>query len=343
MKDDYGLRTALGWVNAKFGIELNYDDVAEMEPAELKQLIVKKAEESYDDKESEYPVMAGLQRFSTGTGGSRIDRDALVAWARQRFETELSLDDLKNKQREEIRAVLIDHSRQHQKQAKEALVTVKEKVYSLFEGTHAHTAGDATGGNGALTSLSDWLKQTINVELPPEELAELEAEELERKLHNVVEDHFHPEIRRMERMVLLEIVDSAWKDHLLTMDYLRSAVGLKGYAQLDPKVEYKREGMRLFDQVWTSIDERCTDLVFHMQQLDEGFVGSTWVETSATHEQASNAASDFAQQQDAANNTQGDAKVEPIRKRGEQIRRNDPCPCNSGKKYKNCCMRKQGK
>ena len=140
-------------------------------------------------------------------------------------------------------------------------------------------------------------------------------------------------------MVLLEIVDSTWKDHLYTMDYLRSAVGLKGWAQQDPKVEYKREGMRLFEQVWTSIGQRCTDLIFHMQQLDENFVGSTWVETSATHAEAQSA-SEMAQQQEAAlQGNQGDNKVETIRNRGKQVRRNDPCPCGSGKKYKNCCMR----
>ncbi len=54
----------------------------------------------------------------------------------------------------------------------------------------------------------------------------------------------------MERMLVLQILDAAWKDHLLAMDHLRSSVSLRGYAQVDPKVEYKREGMRLFDSMW---------------------------------------------------------------------------------------------
>jgi len=62
------------------------------------------------------------------------------------------------------------------------------------------------------------------------------------------------------------------------MDHLRSSVGLRGYAQVDPKVEYKREGMLLFDGMWTSVGNYVTDLIFKMEQLDEGFVGSTWVE-----------------------------------------------------------------
>ena len=106
------------------------------------------------------------------------------------------------------------------------------------------------------------------------------------RLTMAVEDRFRPEIRRMERSLVLQILDTAWKDHLLAMDHLRSSVGLRGYAQVDPKVEYKREGMRIFEQMWTSVDERVTDLIFRMEQLDEDFVGSTWVESEAIHEEA---------------------------------------------------------
>ncbi len=90
----------------------------------------------------------------------------------------------------------------------------------------------------------------------------------------------------MERALVLQILDAAWKDHLLVMDHLRSSVGLRGYAQVDPKVEYKREGMRTFETMWDSVGERVTDLIFRMEQLDEGFVGSTWTEPEAIHQEA---------------------------------------------------------
>ena len=143
----------------------------------------------------------------------------------------------------------------------------------------------------------------------------------------------------MERVLLLHLVDSAWKDHLLAMDHLRSAVSFVGYAQVDPKVEYKREGMKKFEAMWDSISERATDLVFRMESLDEGFVGSTWVETSARHEEAPGT-SEIARQQEAAiEGSQGERKPEPIRNRDPRVGRNEPCPCGSGKKYKSCCMR----
>ncbi len=144
-------------------------------------------------------------------------------------------------------------------------------------------------------------------------------------------------------MLLLQIVDTTWKDHLLVMDRLRSSVGLMGYAQVDPKVEYKREGMKLFEQMWTSIGDQSTNLIFKMEQLNEEFVGSTWVETSATHAEAPGATEEFQRSQQQTNTgADVDAKPEPIRNRGSRIGRNDPCPCGSGKKYKNCCLRKGG-
>ncbi len=85
--------------------------------------------------------------------------------------------------------------------------------------------------------------------------------------------------------------------------------------------------------------ERVTDLIFRMEQLDEEFVGSTWVETSARHDEAASASEIAAQQQQAIDGSQ-DVKVETIRNRGQRVGRNDPCPCGSGRKYKQCCMRK---
>jgi len=126
----------------------------------------------------------------------------------------------------------------------------------------------------------------------------------------------------------------------LTMDHLKSSVGLRGYAQVDPKVEYKREGMALFETLWVSIGHYVTDWIFQMEQLDENFVGSTWVEGTATKEDARPVSEIEEQQQAAIAGTEAEKKLEPIRNLGPRVGRNDPCPCGSGKKYKQCCMRK---
>ena len=129
------------------------------------------------------------------------------------------------------------------------------------------------------------------------------------------------------------------------MDHLRSSVGLRGYAQVDPKVEYKREGMKMFETMWDSVGRMVTDLVFRMEQLNEDFVSNTWADATASHAEASGL-EDAANQAGADPNdptqSRSDSKPEPIRNREQKVGRNDPCPCGSGKKYKNCCMRGAG-
>ncbi len=342
LEEDFVQRTVVGWVKSKFGSDIDVAEIRDLEPTPLVQFIYELAEIKYDEKEAEYPVMAGLYRFATGGGNVRIDRSALVDWARERFEVELSIDDLKNKQREEIRSLLLAHSRDAQQRAVEALGVVKEKVDSLFQAAeNTATLERVVGGNGELDSLSHWLHDTLHCELPADKIKKLKRDELEQTLCNAVEDRYRPEMRRMERALLLSLVDTAWKDHLLAMDHLRSSVGLKGWAQMDPKVEYKREGMKMFDQMWNSVAERTTDLIFRMEQLDEDFVGSTWVETSARHDEAASTSEIANQQQAAIDASQGERKIDPIRNRGRRVGRNEPCPCGSGKKYKNCCLRNQ--
>ena len=344
MDEDYGLRTACAWVHYKFGIQLEPAEIKPLELPALEKLVLEKAQAAYDEKETEYPVMAALSHFTLrdASGQKRYDRDELMAWARERFDANLDLEDLRSKQRDEVRELLVEHSRQRQQQANVALQEVQDQVEKLFgDGAAAgQTVGMASGGNGKLTSLSDWLRQKLHCDLPPEKLADLDREELEKRLAAAVEDHYRPEIRRMERLLVLQILDTAWKDHLLAMDHLRSSVGLRGYAQVDPKVEYKREGMRIFEQMWTSVGERVTDLIFRMEQLDEGFVGSTWKESEAIHQDAQSAGEIAAQQQAAIEGTEVDHKPQPIRNRQQRVGRNDPCPCGSGKKFKQCCMRK---
>ncbi|MEN6451506.1 MAG: SEC-C metal-binding domain-containing protein, partial [Thermoguttaceae bacterium] len=188
--------------------------------------------------------------------------------------------------------------------------------------------------------LSDWLKEKYNYELTPDEILRSTPERLDRHLGAAVEQRFRPEMRRMERAVVLQLLDTAWKDHLLTMDHLKNSVGLRGYAQVDPKVEYKREGMRIFEEMWTAVGERVTDIVFRMEQLDEGFVGSTWTVTETVHQDAQSAGEIASQQEAAIEGTEVDHKPQPIRNRQQHVGRNDPCPCGSGKKFKQCCMKR---
>jgi preprotein translocase subunit SecA len=343
LASDFGVRSACGWVKLKFGFELDQDDVRRLEPEAFKDLVRKRAESTYNDREIEYPVMAGLYHFTTRdpAGHKRYDREKLADWARDRFEVQLDLEDLKNKQRDEIRGLLIERSRQYSARLSPALEEALQWVERIFPpGEPEDAARRSAVEMGRLKQLEDWLLEKYRYPLPENTPHRLSVEQLERHLVAAVEEKYRPEMRRMERSLVLQILDEAWKNHLLAMDHLKSSVGLRGYAQVDPKVEYKREGMRTYEQMWSAVGERVTDLVFRIEQLDERFVGSTWTESEAIHEDAASAGEIAQQQQAAIEGTETNHKPEPIRHRGPRVGRNDPCPCGSGKKFKNCCMKK---
>jgi preprotein translocase subunit SecA len=272
------------------------------------------------------------------SGHKRYDREKLVEWAKERFGVELSLEDLRNKQRHEIQALLVEHSRRATESARRIIEEARRRVAEVLAGS---MGGDPRpgAGNGELESLSEWLRQNAQCDLSAEELGRLKPEQLENRISDALAELFRPEMRRLERTLLLDILDAAWKEHLLVMDHLRSSIGLRGYAQVDPKVEYKREGMKTFEAMWDSVAERVTDLIYRVEQLNEGFIGSTWKETEAKHESAPSTSEIAQQQQAAIDGTQTDHKPEPIRIREPRVGRNDPCPCGSGKKYKHCCGR----
>jgi preprotein translocase subunit SecA len=335
---DFAVQEACSWVEHKFGLKFNADEARELDAPVIKERVRRMATTAYGEREIEYPVMAAFAHCGRldSSGQRRIDRDCLAQWAGDRFHMNVSPEDFKSKQREEIHAILIEQSRILQKQAEEAIAEVQRRLADLPSHENGDHRAVAAGANGKLASLADWLRRNVSYEGSSEDLAKLSRDKLEHELVMAIEQHYRPEIRRMERMLLLQILDMAWKDHLLAMDHLRSSVSLRGYAQVDPKVEYKREGMRLFDGMWISVGERVTDLIFRMEQLDEGFVGSTWKESAAIHEEASPSYGAGDEQQQAIENSQGDGKIEPIRNTGQRVGRNDPCPCGSGKKYKHC-------
>jgi preprotein translocase subunit SecA len=219
------------------------------------------------------------------------------------------------------------------------------QIRELFgDAEPATSAKYAAGSEAALESFREWMSTKLNHTIEADKLAEMDEKQVTREVILAIDDRFHPEMRRMERQVLLQIVDASWKDHLLAMDHLRSAIGLKGYAQMDPKVEYKREGMRMYGDMWFSIGERMTDLIFRMEALDTDFIASTMPETVARHDAAPSAlrqaAASSQQEADLAAADRAGAepkgRVDPIRNVGQKVGRNDPCPCGSGKKYKAC-------
>ncbi len=140
----------------------------------------------------------------------------------------------------------------------------------------------------------------------------------------------------LERFVLLQIYDSSWKDHLLGMDHLKGSIGLRGYAEQDPKVAYKHEGGKLFDDMFANIRDKVTEMIFKVKLAAGAEVQNVYQVSSQVHEQLQgydHLSRDMADQQAAA----APQKVKQIVREQIRVGRNDPCPCGSGKKFKKCC------
>ncbi len=349
LDEHYGLNMLIGWMRHKFGIEVQLDQIKSLEPEQIKQRLVALAEQAYRHKESEYPVITGMMRYGRQVSETQIQLDGsgLAHWASERFGTEITPEQLNTGTLAELQEKLLNISSANYEAGTNQAAKALAKVNEFYGNRSNSSAKEIAGSNGALDSLQNWLDQNIALKLEKDNLAKLKKDELQRQVEQAIDDRYFPEIRRMERQLLLNVVDQSWKDHLLAMDHLRSAISLKGYAQMDPKVEYKREGMKMYGQMWFSIGERMTDLVFRVEGLDENFISSTFQEASARHDAPppvmteSAASSDQIadlKAADRAGRAEEEEKIEPIRNQGQRVGRNDPCPCGSGKKFKNCHM-----
>ena len=149
-------------------------------------------------------------------------------------------------------------------------------------------------------------------------------------------------IRRFEKQVMLQVLDTRWKEHLQSMDHLRRGIHLRGYAQKNPKQEYKRESFELFQQLLTHIKDDVTRILSHVQVRQPEEVDALERQRREALERETASA---ANRHDEPTNEQQAARPEasaaadgrPVRREGPKVGRNDPCFCGSGKKYKQCC------
>ena len=357
LAEDWGRMSLAGWLHHKFGLAVAPGEWARLAPAEVARRIKAEDRALYARKEAEFPVRVGLSRFlaerSQGQQSPRYDREGLAAWASERFHTVVDAEELRPKLRPEIEELLMEIS-QKQYQGGRISAELDAKLAAAYgaapaDGKHAPAPDDQ-----ALAALAAWARQELGVETTVEELRGLTRLDARDKLADALDAKHRPEMREMEKALLLQFLDSSWMEHLRAMDHLRSSVGLRGYAQVDPKVEYKREGMKIFEEMWTGVGDKVTDLIFRMEQVDPDFLsylGARWQldrartihESPALDHGPEVGAGGVRAQQEAAiaASQKSDHKPEPVRNTGKKVGRNDPCPCGSGKKFKACCMRKQ--
>ena len=166
------------------------------------------------------------------------------------------------------------------------------------------------------------IEETVLKDLTTEKLSQMiydTAVLVYNKKESVIGDH---DFRNIERIIMLQTMDNLWKDHLLSMDHLKEGIGLRSYAQQDPKMIYKKEAFEMFQEMIQRVKEETIKILCRIQIAEPEAVN----ELSAPKEQKM-----------TFSHSNGGQRKKPIQRAGSKVGRNDPCPCGSGKKYKKCC------
>ena len=246
----------------------------------------------------------------------------------------LDYDDVMNKQREVI------YSQRRQILAGEDM---REELYGFIDDIAAELVDTYTDEKG-LSEEWDWKAMeerllgrfSVRLDIPKEEREDIDQAALEEKIAAVARQAYEnqatlfgdEEMARVERFIVLQTLDNLWKDHLLNMDHLREGIGLRGYGQKDPLQEYRREGYDMFMAMIQRFREESISLLLRIRPMRER-------ETEELE------ASRRKQQQSMSyGRGDGDDKPKTVKRKGQKVGRNDPCPCGSGKKYKKCCGKK---
>jgi len=311
------------------------------------------------------PIESGL--ISRKIEGAQKSVEAQNFDARKHL---LEYDDVMNKQRETIYA--IRRSALEGKDQRDYVLGIAEDVARELVDTYC--AKEMHPDDWNATQFLAEVNSQFGVDakaagadptsLNHDQLSDATVEAIQRKYEDK-EKQLTPELMRwLERRIILDVVDTQWKDHLLSLDHLKEAIGLRGYAQKDPLVEFKKEAFVLFEDMMARIDNETVRYLFHVQVQMEGQQGgegtpqprppapSSPRPLAAAASAAARVADTpaqlpaFAKEMERKQQRQekemqyqtGAAQAEapkPVRA-GAKVGRNDPCPCGSGKKYKKC-------
>ena len=259
----------------------------------------------------------------------------------------LEYDDVMNSQRQEIyrfrRELLEGQDQQDYIRGLAADIAV--------EFLDAYVSAAVDPEEWQLDELKIHLQRVFGVE-PPSNLDELSRPELEEAILEDIRKTYQRKeqelaettgkadsMRWFERSIVLQIIDQQWKDHLLALDHLREGIGLRGYGQKDPLVEYKRESFELFRDLWDRATEEIVRMIFLLQPVSPEATPPVQRRAQRPFSYSGPDPDRSTAAGKSAIDSRTRAAVGNIGPRAPKVGRNQPCPCGSGKKYKKCCGR----
>ncbi|HVX84575.1 MAG TPA: SEC-C metal-binding domain-containing protein [Phycisphaerae bacterium] len=320
------------WANTKFDVQIRPEDLIGKTPTDAADFILERAHESYARREVEYPVEYALEHTLAGGGTENIyASEQLANWLVGKFGARITGDDIRSLPIPDLHRRLVGIS-------KNATDTIDREIDQAIAKLPESPA------------LAAWVTARFRIPLQPNEFENEPVDSRKKRLYEWGHAFLRSELTEVERAVLLQIYDSTWKDHLYAMDQLRESIGLRGVAERDPRIEYKREGSRLFQEFMKGIRDKVTDVIFRVRMQQTNVMKNVYtnpVESYQHHTSYAVATSDAAQQVRAersgepaplpADTPPAAAPTATFVNETVKVGRNDPCPCGSGKKYKQCC------
>jgi preprotein translocase subunit SecA len=251
----------------------------------------------------------------------------------------LEYDDVMNKQRE-----VIYRQRREVLENDDVAGVIQDMVAELVDEAVTDIAEERIESeNWDWQGLGDRVAELFNFPLdwPEDERKDLKADDLRKRLAEMVQQAYRLQEerngaetqRQLEKLLLLQMVDTHWKEHLLSMDHLKEGIGLRGYGQKNPLNEYKREAFQLFTGVIHTIKSQTVSHLMRVRVIDPEEVER--LEEERRRKQAEE--QERLLSRHLAESDQGGQQ--PVRRDGDKVGRNADCPCGSGKKYKKCCGR----
>ncbi len=315
LKDEFPIKTFADWARAKFDIDLEMDQISDLKPDEIRDMLMAKTARRYKEREIEYPVEFAMNMVYGPEGPNVYAYESLAEWANKKYDAGFDAEELKDVKPKELQNRLLELSKAHNDGKLDA--ELSEKVTSLNT-----------------EDLTKWANERFDADIDWEELES--TEDRRELLKDAARRFLRSELSDLEKYVLLQVYDGSWKDHLYSMDHLKSSIWTRSFAEKDPKVEYKREGHRMFQDMLENIEDRVTDIIFRVRLEAGQRARSVWNVSSTSHDEVGQFAM-AERQRAAAQAPQGEQVVQQIKLETPKVGRNDPCPCGSGKKYKKCC------
>jgi preprotein translocase subunit SecA len=316
LKEGFAMRAFAQWASAKFDVKLDVTELKDLAKNDIEQLVRKRIYEKYTQREIEYPVEFAMNMVFGPQGPNIYGFEALAAWANKKYNAGITAQQIQESSPRAVHTQLLELSRAYNNG--KLVEEVDSKINALDK-----------------PALAEWAKSRFEASVDPKALAE--AEDVRESLVEVGREFMRRELSDLEKYVLLQIYDGEWKDHLYAMDRMRESIFLRALAERDPKIEYKREGFRMFGEMLEGIEDRVTDIIFKVRLEAGARARSVWNVSSTSHQEVGQF--EMAERQRAAAQApQGEeVKVKQIKLDTPKVGRNDPCPCGSGKKYKKCC------